>query len=89
MDKSLNHRSTSKSAFSSDVQDMLDREAKRVTSIKVFFWMLALVVFYLSFQQSKVDFFKLVRNSSNMREYISGYFPPIGWIGSCIYQTRW
>ena len=66
------------------VQHMLDREAKRVTPIKVFFWVLAAIVFYLSFQQSEVDFFKLVCNSGNMRQYIAGYFPP-NWLDWKLY----
>lgn len=81
-----NHRANSRWNSSPAVQDMLDREAKRVTPIKILFWLLALVVFYLSFKQSQVDFFKLVRNSSNMRQYISGYFPP-NWLDWKLYMA--
>ncbi len=78
-DSPVDHRSNGLSATtnaSPEVVAMLDNEAKRITPLRIGFFVVAIAILVLSFRQSEIDFFKLARNSNNMVEYMSAYWPP-------------
>ncbi|WP_017325927.1 phosphonate ABC transporter, permease protein PhnE [Synechococcus sp. PCC 7336] len=75
--------------FSPAARAMLDRERKRITPIKVGFWLMGLVILAIAFQQSEVNPFKLIRNADNMRQYMAAYFPP-DWVDWKLYlEDTW
>ncbi|MEO0802783.1 MAG: phosphonate ABC transporter, permease protein PhnE [Cyanobacteria bacterium J06642_2] len=65
-------------------RDMLAREQKRVTPIKITFWVLAILALAAAFRQSEIDFVQLVKNLGNTGQYLRGYFPP-NWVDWKIY----
>jgi phosphonate transport system permease protein len=60
------------------VREMLAREEKPVTPLKIVFWLLMLAILVVSFQQTEIDFLKLFSPASAQRigSYIGEYWPP-------------
>ncbi len=58
------------------VQDILAREQKRITALRLGYVLIALVVLAVTYQQGELNFFKLIQNRGNMAEYLAAYFPP-------------
>ncbi|MGC9525571.1 MAG: phosphonate ABC transporter, permease protein PhnE [Limnospira sp.] len=58
------------------VLEMLEKEEKRVTGVRIFFGLMAIAILIFSFIQSEINVAVLAENSGNMATYIAGYFPP-------------
>ncbi|MGF1538149.1 MAG: PhnE/PtxC family ABC transporter permease, partial [Elainellaceae cyanobacterium] len=58
------------------VQAMLDKEEKRITPLRIGYFLLAIALLIYSAFQSDIDVVELAEGSGNMAEYISRYFPP-------------
>ncbi len=58
------------------VQDMLAREAKLVTSNRIFYLVVAIAILIFSGIQSDISVVELIQGGGNMAEYTSRYFPP-------------
>lgn len=58
------------------VLEMLEKEEKRVTGVRIFFALLAIAILIFSCIQSEINLADLADNSGNMATYIAGYFPP-------------
>ncbi|MEO1131879.1 MAG: phosphonate ABC transporter, permease protein PhnE [Cyanobacteria bacterium J06639_1] len=63
-------------ALSPAAAEMLAKERKRVTPLRIGYAIGAVVILIASARQSEMDLVKLIGNSSNMSEYIRGYFWP-------------
>ena len=61
---------------SSRVEEMLAKEAKRITTLRVLYLMGAIALLIYSAQVSDIDLVELAEGGSTMAEYISRYFPP-------------
>ena len=64
------------SLISDNVQKMLTKEQKQVTTGKIIFLIGAIVALIFSYRQSELDFPVLFQRSGNMAEYLRSYFPP-------------
>jgi len=67
---------SSTAASTPTVQDMLDREAKLVTSNRIFYLVVAIAILIFSGIQSDISLVELIQGGGNMAEYTSRYFPP-------------
>ena len=67
---------SSTAASTPTVQDMLEREAKLVTSNRIFYLMVAIAILIFSGIQSDISLVELIQGGGNMAEYTSRYFPP-------------
>ena len=63
-------------AISDSVLQMLAKEKKQVTTIKIFFLIVAIALLIFSYRQSELNPPVLIQRGGNMVEYISSYFPP-------------
>ncbi len=61
---------------SAAVQEMLLREQKRITAVRVGYLLLAAVILFASYRQSEINVWRLLSNYKNMVEYVASYFPP-------------
>ena len=61
---------------SSRVEEMLAKEAKRMTTLRLLYLMGAIALLIYSAQVSDIDLVELAEGGSTMAEYISRYFPP-------------
>jgi len=67
---------SSTAASTPTVQDMLEREAKLVTSNRIFYLVVAIAILIFSGIQSDISLVELIQGGGNMAEYTSRYFPP-------------
>ena len=64
------------SEISPQAREMLAREGKRVTTGKIFFLAVTIIVLIFSYRQSELNFPVLFQRGGNMVEYLKSYFPP-------------
>ena len=77
MKKSNNYHFTDEKIITSPaVQDMLNKEKKRITTTRILFLLGSLIILVFSALQSEINFLTLFERSGNMVEYIQSYFPP-------------
>ena len=69
-------RNQNNGAVSAEVMQMLAKEKKRVTPIRIVWAIIAIAVLAYAAQKSDLSFVELAEGTSNMAEYISRYFPP-------------
>lgn len=67
---------TSSGSKSPTVQEMLNREAKRVTLNRILYAVGAIAILIFAGIQSDISVLELMEGGSNMAEYVSRYFPP-------------
>lgn len=63
-------------AMSPRVEEMLAKEKKRVTALRILYLLGAIALLFYSAQVSDIDLVELAEGGSTMAEYISRYFPP-------------
>lgn len=68
-----NHHHTQ---VSSEVKQMLAKEEKQVTTVKIFWLIIAIALLIFSYQQSELNPPVLIQRGGNMVEYTRSYFPP-------------
>ena len=61
---------------SPQVQEMLEREEKKITALRILYLIGAIAILIYSAIVSDIDLVELLEGSSTMAEYISRYFPP-------------
>ena len=65
-----------KGTISAQVSQILAQEDKRVTTSRVIFLVVTIVILIFSYRQSELNFSLLFQRGGNMVEYIKSYFPP-------------
>ena len=66
----------SHSSVSSEVIEMLAKEEKQITTVRILFLVAAIALLIFSYQQSELNFPVLLQRGGNMVEYTKSYFPP-------------
>ncbi|MEM8505191.1 MAG: phosphonate ABC transporter, permease protein PhnE [Cyanobacteria bacterium P01_D01_bin.1] len=61
---------------SPEVKEMLAREQKRVTTLRIGYLVVAVIALIYSARVSDIDLVELFEGSGTMAEYVSRYFPP-------------
>ena len=62
--------------ISLEAEQMLAREKKQVTTVKIFWLIVAIALLIFSYQQSELNPPVLIQRGGNMVEYTRSYFPP-------------
>ena len=62
--------------ISLEAEQMLAREKKQVTTVKIFWLIVAIALLIFSYQQSELNPPVLIQRGGNMVEYTQSYFPP-------------
>lgn len=74
VDRAANHSASVQ--MSPRVEDMLSKEEKRITMLRIVYLIGAIAVLIYSAQVSDISVVELFQGSGTMAEYVSRYFPP-------------
>lgn len=58
------------------VAEMLEKEAKRITALRLMYLLAAIALLAIAYVKSEINPLALLRDSGNMNTYLASYFPP-------------